>query len=88
METAHTATIEQGNDDVLLQFQQHTLGVLSHENWNRFKFFAACYNCGFDKSFETIQLWTKKAAFPYGVKYPSNMQYCYAEVAWDYYNQK
>lgn len=51
------------------------------------KIIATAYNCGFDKSWENIQQWSKKACYPYGAKYPENQQYIYANIAWDYFSK-
>ena len=59
------------------------LGQLSPEM--RLKYLATAYNCGFDKSWETIGNWTTRACYPYGVKYPENQQYIYANIAWDFF---
>lgn len=65
---------------------QKELATLSLKE--RIYFFAAAYNAGFDQSFDSIQKWTQKACYPYGIKYPSDQQYIYADVAWDYYKQQ
>lgn len=49
------------------------------------RFLAAAYNRGFLQSYEEIERWTKIAAFPYGEAYKNASQYCYSEIAWDFY---
>lgn len=57
-------------------------------NKDRIQFFATAYNAGFSQSFSSIQKWTTRACYPYGIKYPANQQYIYANIAWDYYQKK
>lgn len=52
------------------------------------KFLATAYNCGFTRSFETIERYGKRALYPYGTRYPAAEQYVYADVAVDYFKKK
>lgn len=49
------------------------------------KVFAAAYNSGWKNTKATLLAQMKTATFPYGTKIPASMQYCYVDVAWDFW---
>ena len=62
--------------------------LVSKSEEERIKFLATAYNCGFMRSFESIENCGKKASYPYGTRYPATEQYMYADVAVDYFKKK
>lgn len=54
---------------------------------NQIHFIAACYNNGFNFSFNTLKNRSVLKIFPFGTKYNGN-QFCYADISCAYYNQK
>ena len=54
---------------------------------NQIHFLAACYNNGFNFSFNTLKDRSVLKIFPFGAKYNGN-QFCYADISCAYYNNK
>ena len=54
---------------------------------NQIHFLAACYNNGFNFSFNTLKDRSVLKIFPFGTKYNGN-QFCYADISCAYYNNK
>ncbi len=54
---------------------------------NQIHFLAACYNNGFNFSFNTLKNRRVLKIFPFGAKYNGN-QFCYADISCAYYNNK
>ncbi len=53
----------------------------------RLRFYCVAYNAGFMREEASINALSEQRNFPYGSKYPSEMQYVYADVAIDYFNR-
>jgi hypothetical protein len=51
------------------------------------RIFAAAYNSGYNKSLEELEANSRISYFPYG-KMGKREQYCYSEIALDYYRQR
>lgn len=53
----------------------------------KIRFYATCYNAGFDKSIYEIEQYLTKRSFPYGAKYDMNYQFNYADFSMHYYKE-
>jgi hypothetical protein len=54
------------------------------DNTEKLKFYAAAYNFGFDKDVKDIKEWTKRKAFPYGIKFKGK-QMIYSDISANFY---
>ena len=58
--------------------------IVKEKKLNQIHFIAACYNNGFNFSFNTLKKRSILKIFPFGTKYNGN-QFCYADISCAYY---
>lgn len=58
--------------------------IRKEKKFNQIHFIAACYNNGFNFSFNTLKKRSVLKIFPFGTKYDGN-QFCYADISCAYY---